>query len=144
MRVPTPQKHLGVPLSDNILRGSHALSIVARWNRSITGHYYAHACIGSESFLCRVQISGGSIINYWSTLVMFWTRNKDLCDKLDVQRNTSRLIEGNDTPFENRLKTLNIPTLYLRKIASFYYNYWNLSKVTLLQTLKITCPLTKG
>ena len=46
---------------------------------------------------------------------MFWTRNKDLCDKLDVQRNTSRLIEGNDTPFENWLKTLNFPTLYLRK-----------------------------
>ena len=46
---------------------------------------------------------------------MFWIRNKDLCDKLDVQRNTSRLIEGNDTPFENRLKTLNFPTLYLRK-----------------------------
>ena len=46
---------------------------------------------------------------------MFWIRNKDLCDKLDAQRNTSRLIEGNDTPFENRLKTLNFPTLYLRK-----------------------------
>ena len=46
---------------------------------------------------------------------MFWTRNKDLCDKLNVQRNTSRLIEGNDSPYENRLKTLNFPPLYLRK-----------------------------
>ena len=46
---------------------------------------------------------------------MFWTRNKHLCDKLDDQCNTSRLIEGNDSPCENRLKTLNFPPLYLRK-----------------------------
>ena len=64
----------------------------------------------------RVQISGASIINYHTTLVLFGTRNKHLSDKLDhVQRNTSRLIEGNDTSFENRHKTLNFPTSYLRK-----------------------------
>ena len=64
----------------------------------------------------RVQISGASIINYETTLVLFGTRNKHLSDKLDhVQRNTSRLIEGNDTQFENQLKTLNFPNLYLCK-----------------------------
>ena len=64
----------------------------------------------------RVQISGASVLNYQTTLVLFGTRNKNLSDKLDhVQRNTSRLIEGNDTPFENRHKTLNFPTSYLSK-----------------------------
>ena len=64
----------------------------------------------------RVHISGASIINYQTTLVLFGTRNKHLSDKLDhVQRNTSRLIEVNDTPFGNRHKTLNFPTSYLRK-----------------------------
>ena len=59
----------------------------------------------------RVQISGASLINYQTTLVLFGTRNKHLSDKLDhVQRNTSRLIEGNDTPFENGHKTPNFPT----------------------------------
>ena len=44
------------------------------------------------------------------------THHKHLSDKLGhVQRNTSRLIEGNDTSFENRLKTLNFPTSYLSK-----------------------------
>ena len=64
----------------------------------------------------RVHISGASIINYETTLVLFGTRNKHLSDKLDhVQRKKSRLIKGNDTPFDNRHKTLNFPTSYLRK-----------------------------
>ena len=67
----------------------------------------------------RVQISGASLINYQTTLVLFGTRNKHLSDKLDhVQHNTSRLIEGNDTAFENRHKTLNFPLHIYAKITS--------------------------
>ena len=86
-------------------------------------------------------------MHYSSTLVPFETHHKHLSDKLGhVQRNSSRLIEGNDTSFENRLKTLNFPTSYLRKD---YLGFAQLlqfikSALTLLQTLKITCPLTKG
>ena len=40
---------------------------------------------------------------------------------------------------------LSILQLYISvKIASVYYNYLKLSKVALLQTLKIACSLTKG
>ena len=49
-------------------------------------------------------------------LVLFETRNKHVSHKLGhVQRNTSRRIEGNETSFENRLKTLNFSTSYLSK-----------------------------
>ena len=34
------------------------------------------------------------------------TRNKRLSDTHYVQRDTSTLIEGNNTPFDSRLKTL--------------------------------------
>ena len=69
------------------------------------------AFVPSTSFWC-VQ----SITNDQSTLLLFGTRNKHLSHKLDhVQRNKSRLIEGNDTPFENQLETLNFPNLYLCK-----------------------------
>ena len=36
-----------------------------------------------ESFLYRVQVSGVSIMNYQSTLVLFGTRNKHLSEKED-------------------------------------------------------------
>ena len=69
-----------------------------------------------KCFLYRVQIHGASVINYQSTLVLFGTRTKHFSHKLDhVQRNTVRLIAGNDASFEHQLKTLNSPTLYLRK-----------------------------
>ena len=69
-----------------------------------------------KCFLYRVQIHGASVINYQSTLVLFETRTKHFSHKLDhVQRNTVRLIAGNDASFEHQLKTLNSPTLYLRK-----------------------------
>ena len=68
-----------------------------------------------KCFLYRVQIHGASVINYQSTLVLFGTRTKHFSHKLDHIRNTVRLIAGNDASFEHRLKTLNSPTLYLRK-----------------------------
>ena len=69
-------------------------------------------------------------MHYLSTLVPFETHHKHLSDKLGhVQRNSSRLIEGNDTSFENRLKTLNFPLHIYEKITSVLLNYFNLSKV---------------
>ena len=45
-----------------------------------------------------------------------WNSHQAFFHKLDhVQRNTVRVIVGNDASFEHRLKTLNSPTLYLRK-----------------------------
>ena len=38
-----------------------------------------------------------------------------LSDKLSVQRNGTRWIVGKDAPYEDRLKTLNLSTLSLRR-----------------------------
>ena len=117
MRVLTPHKHLGVFLSNDLPRKSCALSIVARWDRSINGHDYAHVTLGKcfkKAFGTRVEISGASIINYKSTLVLYGIRTKHLSNNLDhVQTNTSRLISGNDTPFEDRLKPFYLCKDYL-------------------------------
>ena len=56
-----------------------------------------------------MQISGTSIINYYSTctLLLFETRNRRLSDTHYVQRNTSTLIEGNDISLTVGSKLLN-------------------------------------
>ena len=65
-------------------------------------------------------MSGASIINYRSTLVLYGIRTKHLSNNPDhVQSNTSRPIAGNDTPFENRLKPFYLRKDYLRLLQMF-------------------------
>ena len=65
-------------------------------------------------------MSGASIINYKSTLVLYGIRTKHLSNNLDhVQSNTSRPIAGNYTPFENRLKPFYLRKDYLGLLQLF-------------------------
>ena len=76
-----------------------------------------------------MQISGASIINCQSTctLLLFETRNKRLSDTHYVQRNTSTLFEGNNTPFiDSRLKTLEFQ-LFTVLLQLFELNSSNVS-----------------
>ena len=138
MRVLTPHKHLGVLLSNDLPRKSRALSIVARWDRSINGHHYAHVTLGNcfrKAFCTRVEISGASIINYKSTLIC--PVLKSAPSIFPTTLIMSKVIH---------LDWFRGMTLHLRigsnlsisvKITSVYYKCLNLSKVTLLQTFKI-------
>ena len=112
-------------LCNDLPRKSRALSIVARWDRSINGHNYAHVTHGKcsrKAFCTRVEISGASIINYKSTLVLHAIRTKHLSNNLDhVQSNTSRPIAENDTPFESRLKPSYLRKDYLGLLQMFHF-----------------------
>ena len=67
-------------------------------------------------------MSGASIINYKSTLVLYGIRTKHLSNNLDhVQSNTSRLISGNDTAFEDWLKPFYLCKDYLGLLQMFKF-----------------------
>ena len=106
-------KHLGVVLSDDLSWKLHVLSVAARSNRLLGllkrtfGSHSKALFTGYRAMICP-------ILEY---ACQAWNPHQAyLIEKLEcVQRNVTRWFIDKDTPYEDRLKSLKLPTLVQRR-----------------------------
>ena len=106
-------KHLGVILSEDLSWKSHILSITARANR-LLGLLKRTFGIHSKALLVGYKIMVRPLLEY---ACQVWDpHEKYLVEKLErVQRNVTRWIIGRDTSYEDRMKSLKLPSLTQRR-----------------------------
>ena len=106
-------KHLGVVLSDDLSWKPHVLSVVARSNR-LLGLLKRTFGSHSQALFTGYKAMIRPILEY---ACQAWNPHQaHLIEKLEcVQRNVTRWIIGKDTPYEDRLKFLKLPTLVQRR-----------------------------
>ena len=106
-------KHLGVILSEDLSWKSHILSITARANR-LLGLLKRTFGIHSKALLVGYKIMVRPLLEY---ACQVWDpHEKYLVEKLErVQRNVTRWIIGRDTSYEDRMKSIKLPSLTQRK-----------------------------
>ena len=106
-------KHLGVILSEDLSWKSHILSITARANR-LLGLLKRTFGIHSKALLVGYKIMVRPLLEY---ACQVWDpHEKYLVEKLErVQRNITRWIIGRDTSYEDRMKSLKLPSLTQRR-----------------------------
>ena len=106
-------KHLGVVLSSDLSWKPHVLSVVARSNR-LLGLLKRTFGSRSKALFTGYKAMIRPILEY---ACQAWNPHQaHLIEKLEcVQRNVTRWIVGKDIPYEDRLKSLKLPTLVQRR-----------------------------